>query len=65
MVEVRDPEVYVARLGPFARMAARANRRLVGLPVTISSTGLRTSFSKLSTAMHQAFEEYRIGRLET
>jgi hypothetical protein len=64
VVEVSDPEVYLARLGHIARMAARVNRHMVGSPITISSVSLKTSFSKLSTVMDQAFNEYHIRQME-
>lgn len=65
VVEVRAKEVYLARLGLFARMAARANRRMVGSPDTVSSVGLKTSVSNLSTVMREGFEEYHRRRPET
>ena len=62
VVNVRNPEVYLARLGWFARLAAAANRRLVGSPVTIASNGLKTNFENLNMLLHQAFEQYHARR---
>ena len=65
VVTVRDPEVYLARLGRLARLAATANRRLVGSPVTVASSGLKTSFASLSTLLREGFEQYHLRRPET
>ena len=59
VVNVREPEAYVARLGRFSRVAARANVHLVGSPVTLASVGLKTSFSSLYTLLRDGFEQYR------
>ena len=59
VVNVREPEAYVARLGRFPRVAARANVHLVGSPVTLASVGLKTSFSSLYTLLRDGFEQYR------
>jgi hypothetical protein len=59
VVEVGDPEIYLARLGPLPRWTARVNGRMVGSPITISSVGLKTRFSKLATLIQQGFAEYR------
>ncbi len=60
VVEVHEPEVYEARLSRFARLAARANRGLVGSPVSVSSVGLKTSFENLSKLLHEGFEQYHL-----
>jgi hypothetical protein len=64
VVNVREPEAYVARLGRFSRVAARANVHLVGSPVTLASVGLKTSFSSLYTLLRDGFEQYRRPRPE-
>ena len=59
VVEVNDPEVYLAQLGWLARLPARANRRMVGSPVTVSSTGLRIS-SDLLALLRETHLRYRL-----
>ena len=65
VVNVRDPEVYLARLGRLARLAATANRSLVGSPVTVASGGLKTSFESLATLLREGFEQYHLRGPET
>lgn len=65
VVEVREPEAYAARLSRLARLAARANRGLVGSPVTVGSVGLKTSFENLSKLLHEGFEQYHLRGPET
>jgi len=60
VVDVRDPDAYLARLGPVARLAAAANRRLTGSPVTVTSVGLKINFAKLSTLLRESFEQYHL-----
>jgi len=64
VVNVREPEAYVARLGRLARVAATANRRLVGSPVVIASVGLKSSFANLSMLLREGFEQYHLRRPE-
>jgi hypothetical protein len=65
VVNVRDPEAYLARLGRLGRLAATANRRLVGSPVTVASVGLKTSFASLHRLLSEGFERYHLRRPET
>ncbi|MFN0252957.1 MAG: STM3941 family protein [Kofleriaceae bacterium] len=46
-VRVNNPEVYARRGTAIQRMAHRANMKLCGTPVTISSNTLRISFDEL------------------
>jgi hypothetical protein len=64
VVDVREQEAYLARLGRFPRLAASANRRLVGSPVTVASLGLKTSFTSLSKLLNEGFERYHLGEPE-
>jgi len=64
VVEVREPYAYLARLGGLARLAATANRRLVGSPVTVASVGLKTSFPSLYMLLREGFEQYHLRRPE-
>jgi len=65
VVKVREPTVYLARLGRLARLAGAVNRHLVGSPVTVGSVGLKTSFANLSMLLHGGFERYHLGMPET
>ena len=65
VVKVREPTVYLARLGRLARLAGAVNRRLVGSPVTVGSVGLKTSFANLSMLLHEGFERYHLRMPET
>jgi hypothetical protein len=55
IVEVRHPETYVERGGLMRRAMNRANYRLCGSPIAISSNSLRIGFSELCAL----FDAYR------
>jgi hypothetical protein len=65
VVDVRDPEAYLARLGGLARLAATANGRWFGSPVILTSVGLRTSFVGLSMLLREGYERSHLPGLET
>jgi hypothetical protein len=65
VVKVRDPEAYLARLGRLGRLAATANLRLVGSPITVASVGLKTSFASLHMLLSEGFEWYHLRGPET
>lgn len=46
-VKVRDPKPYLARGNLLQRPLVRANLRLTGSPINLSSTGLHISFEEL------------------
>jgi hypothetical protein len=46
-VRVNNPEVYAARGSAIQRLARRANARMCGTPITISTNTLRVSFDEL------------------
>lgn len=60
VVTVRNPDSYLARMGRLRRSAARANLGLVGSPVTLASTGLRTDHARLLRTLQQAFLDYQL-----
>ena len=60
VVNLREPKAYVARLGRLGRVAATANRHLVGSPVVIASVGLKTSSSSLLMLLREGFEQYHL-----
>ena len=60
VVTVRNPHAYLTRVGRLGRAAARANLALVGSPVTLTSTGLRTDHARLLRTLEDAFREYQL-----
>ena len=65
VVKVREPTVYLARLGRLARLAGAVNVRWFGSPVTVGSVGLQTTFANLSKLLHEGFERYHLRGPET
>ena len=65
VVTVREPTVYLARLGRLARLAGAVNVRWFGSPVTVGSVGLQTTFANLSKLLHEGFERYHLRGPET
>jgi hypothetical protein len=63
IVKVRNPELYAAGQSWFARLAGFANSKLVGSPVTIASTGLRTNFDDLFALLSNAHEQHHLTQL--
>jgi hypothetical protein len=63
VVKVGDPGMYAARQSWLPRLAGSANSKLVGSPVTIASTGLRTSFDELFALLSDTHERYRLRNL--
>ena len=59
VVLVRNPDAYLARLHGPGRWAARINGRMVGTPVTLASTGLRTSAADLEQLLRDGLQRYR------
>ena len=64
VVGVRDPELYLTRLRGLSRVAAIANNRLCGSPVTIAAVSLKISFADLSTLLAEGLRHYREPWLE-
>jgi hypothetical protein len=65
VVLVRNPDEYLARLHGPGRWAARINGRMVGSPVTLASTGLRTSADDLEQLLRDGLQRYRTGHPRT
>jgi hypothetical protein len=59
MIEVIDPEKYLARAGALARMLYKANIGLIRSPINISSNALCLNFDELVKVMGAAFELYK------
>ena len=62
VVRVRNPDTYLRRLRGPARWAARVNGRMVGSPVTLASTGLRTDSAELHEVLADGLRRYRSRR---
>lgn len=59
IVAVRAPEIYVGRLRGASRIAAIANHRLFGSPITIAAVGLKTDFTGLSELLRESLRRSR------
>lgn len=59
VVRVRHPEKYLGRLRGPGRWAAGVNRSMVGSPVTLASTGLRTGATDLEQLLGEGLQRYR------
>lgn len=59
-VYVADPEKYIRRSGPLKRMLDRANMKMVGTPINISSVGLKISHAELLDTVLDYFSTYRV-----
>lgn len=64
IVDVRDPEAYVARLRGVSRLAGIVNHRMFGSPITVGSVGLQTDFTGLSELMHEGLRRHNEPWLE-
>ncbi|WP_156971302.1 STM3941 family protein [Knoellia sinensis] len=60
VVGLRNPEDYVARLSAVSRRYARVNLSMMGTPVTIASTGLKTDYDSLFALMNERLERSRL-----
>ncbi len=62
MVDVEDPEKYIARAkNGIARKAMQANNKLYGSPVAITSGALQYDFDQLEELLLAAYEKYKNG----
>lgn len=61
VIGVRDPGLYLTRLRGLARLAAIANNRLFGSPVTIAAASLKISFADLSILLADGLRLARSG----
>jgi hypothetical protein len=59
LVQVRNPDTYLARAGGLARKAMEMNARLYGSPVFLSATGLQVSFDELFRVIKQGLDRYQ------
>ena len=58
-IHVVDPEKYVNRGNPLKRMTNRANLKMCGTPINISSNSLKISYDELLETFEAYFENSR------
>ena len=58
VVMVTDPEKYVARGGAIKQKLNKANYNMVGSPITISASTLKTNFSELQSIFDRYQQKY-------
>lgn len=62
MVDVADPEKYIARAkNGIAKKAMQANDKLYGSPLAITSGALQYDFDRLEVLLLAAYEKYKNG----
>lgn len=62
IIKVRDPQEYVARGSSLKRILNKANYKMVGSPIFISSNALEIKFSELTSLFDQYQRRYGGGR---
>jgi hypothetical protein len=62
IVMVRNPQEYMARGSLLRRTLNKANYKMVGSPISISSTALGINFSELVSLFDQYQQKYGVGR---
>lgn len=60
-IYVKEPEKYASKGNALQRMAHRANIRMVGTPINISSNGLKVGHEELLSIIQSFFNESRDG----
>ena len=58
VVGVRDPQKYIGRGGAFRRALNKANSKMVGSPIAISSVALKIDFSELVSLFDRYCRKY-------
>lgn len=58
VIMVTDPQKYVDRGSAIKRKLNQANFKMVGSPISISPTALKTDFSELQTAFDKYLKKY-------
>ena len=62
VIKVTDPERYIERGNRLKRALNRANHRMVGSPITVSSSALQISFAELVSLFEQYHEKFGAAR---
>jgi hypothetical protein len=58
ILEVKNPDEYIEKCSKFKQLLLKANYKMYGTPITISSTGLKSNFDSLEQLIHSEFEKY-------
>jgi hypothetical protein len=61
IIKVRDPQEYIARGNSLRRTLNKANYKMVGSPISISSNALAINFSELVSLFDQYQRKYGVG----
>lgn len=61
IIHVQDPKKYVDRGGAMKRALNKANMKMVGSPIAISSNSLKISYPKLLELVESSFKQYGSG----
>jgi hypothetical protein len=61
IIKVRDPQEYIARGSSLRRTLNKANYKMVGSPISISSNALAIKFSELASLFDQYQQKYGAG----
>lgn len=59
LIHVYNPEKYLAKANKSKARVMKANMKMTGTPLTISSTALQCDFTELTKSVNDAFEEYQ------
>jgi hypothetical protein len=59
LIHVYNPEKYLAKVNKTKARIMKANMKMAGTPLSISSTALECNFAELTKSVTDAFEEYQ------
>lgn len=59
LIHVYNPEKYLVKANKTKARIMKANMKMAGTPLTISSTALQCDFTELTKSVTDAFEEYQ------
>jgi hypothetical protein len=58
IIKVRNPKIYIERGGVLKRALNKANHKMCGSPIAISSNALKISFSELVSLFNEYHKKY-------
>lgn len=59
LIHVHNPEKYLAKANKTKERVMKANMKMVGTPLSISSNTLQCDFTELTKLVTEAFEDYK------
>lgn len=59
IIKVKNPKKYLSGSNKFKSFLLKANMKMYGTPVSISSNGLKYNFNKLEELVKMEFEKYK------